>query len=142
MFSFIFASLKLTVELGYIFHAEQFALCHFLVLFKQLAAIKQEQVNVLLWFLFVVQNNRHRKRARRQEGHTLCQEVLSFISDFGVCQIVLSDHPLLDVQIKLCESISNNVFCFLFSKCYMSKHRKKSIPNAWDVADTTSFKLP
>lgn len=28
---FIFASLKLTVELGYIFCPEQFALCHFLV---------------------------------------------------------------------------------------------------------------
>lgn len=31
---------------------------------------------MLLWFLFVVQNNRHRKRAQRQEGHTLCQDNL------------------------------------------------------------------
>lgn len=76
---------------------------------------------MLLWFLFVVENNRHRRRAQRQEGHTFCQEDLSFNSDFGICQVVLSDHPLLDVQIKLCDSISNNVFCFPFSKSYMSK---------------------
>lgn len=79
---------------------------------------------MLLWFLFAVQNNRHRKRAQRQEGHTLRQEVLCLNSDFGICQVVLSDHPLLDVQIKLCDSISNNVFCFPFYKCYVSKHRK------------------
>lgn len=97
---------------------------------------------MLLWFLFVVQNNRHRKSAQRQEGHTLCQEDLSFNSDFGISQVVFSYHLLLNVQTKLCDSISSNVFCFLFSKCYVPKYRKKSIPNSWDAADTTLFKLP
>lgn len=81
---------------------------------------------MLLWFLFVVQNNRHRKRAQRQEGHTLCQG-LSFNSDSGICQVGLSHYTLLDVQIKLCDSISNNIFCFPSVICLNTEIRAVQI---------------
>lgn len=97
---------------------------------------------MLLWFLFIAQNSRHRASTENVRSHSLPRKYI--YSYFGVSQIVLSDHALLKMQDKSYDCVSSCIFHFPCAKLYVPrpKEKEKAFPfPSLDAPDVTSLKL-